>query len=94
MKTLKVNTAGASAPVFLCGDRHRFYLENYSNSEVTLQLSYEHKGGKPIWLTYPVGKLNSDFAFEEFGVSAVRLRVANTEKRNVDVELIVHNVGC
>lgn len=97
MKQIKLRKAGASAPVFLCDEanaRHRIYIDNHSQSEVTLQLSYEEQGRNPVWITSPVGKLNSDFACEEFGVSAVRLQALNTVNGNVDVELTVHSVDC
>ena len=94
MQSIRMNRAGTSVPVFLCPkvEAHRFYVDVSAGAEVSLQLSYERAGAKNrTWETYPVGKLTSDFAFEEFGVSAVRLCVVKKAEGNIDVQLVIED---
>lgn len=97
MKQLEIVTTGVSAPVFLWAkaeESYRFYID-VQHAEVAIELSYSSSACKRILFEpYPVGKLNSDFAFEAFGVSAIRLRVLKMEGEHAEVALTIEKGKC
>ena len=93
-------TTGMKKPVFLWDDlnKKRIFIDVPKGAKVELQYSYdevklnEENNASVRWHSYEAGYLESDFAFEIIGISAVRLHIQKPEKflKNQKVQLAIY----
>tara|TARA_R110000868_G_scaffold189695_2_gene433125 strand:- start:170629 stop:170970 length:342 start_codon:yes stop_codon:yes gene_type:complete len=75
--------AGFKKPVFLCDNmqKKRFFVDVPKGVQVEIQYSYDtpkvktFRAEKIQWHSYEAGLLESDFAFEMIGITALRLHI-------------------